>query len=136
MSGPQEFQLRWSEFQSNVIVSFQSLRQQADFSDVTLVSGDDLQRFEAHKVILASGSDFFKTLLSDNSNPHPLIYLRGVKAKQLEILLEYIYQGEVNILQEDLEEFFLLATDLQIRGIKDDEEGNEIKKKISGKNKN
>ena len=87
-------------------MSFQSLRQQADFSDVTLVSGDGLQRFEAHKVILASGSDFFKTLLSDNSNPHPLIYLRGVKAKQLEILLEYIYQGEVNILQEKLEEFF------------------------------
>ena len=117
MSAPEEFQLKWSEFQSNVIMSFQSLRQQADFSDVTLVSGDGHQRFEAHKLILASGSDFFKTLLSDNSNPHPLIYLRGVKAKQLEILLEYIYQGEVNILEQDLEELFLLATDLQIKGM-------------------
>ena len=137
MSAPEEFQLKWSEFQSNVIMSFQSLRQQADFSDVTLVSGDGHQRFEAHKVILASGSDFFKALLSDNSNPHPLIYLRGVKAKQLEILLEYIYQGEVNILEEDLEELFLLATDLQIKGMsKCDEEDKEVKKKSKNKMKN
>ena len=118
-------------------MSFQSLRQQADFSDVTLVSGDGRQRFEAHKVILSSGSDFFKALLSDNSNPHPLIYLRGVKAKQLEVLLDYIYQGEANVLEQDLEELFLLATELQIKGmVKCKEEDKEPKKRSVEKVKN
>ena len=42
----------WSastEFQSNVLQSFKSLRQRPDFSDVTLVSGDGPQRIEALK---------------------------------------------------------------------------------------
>lgn len=136
MSAPQEFQLRWSEFQSNIITSFQSLREQADFSDVTLVSGDGDQRFEVHKVILASGSDFFKMLLLDNRNPHPLVYLRGVKAKQLEILLEYLYQGEASVLEQDLDDFFLLATELQIKGmIKCDEENEGARKELETKMK-
>ena len=138
MSSPHEFQLRWSEFQTNVASSFQSLRQQPDFSDVTLVSGDGGQRFEAHKVILATGSDFFKMALSDMSNPHPLIYLRGVKAKQLEALLDYIYKGEVNVPEADLDDFLLLATELQIKGmIKSEGEGDDQPKtKIEDKRQN
>ena len=38
-----------TEFQSNVLQSFKSLRQRPDFSDVTLVSGDGSQRIEALK---------------------------------------------------------------------------------------
>ena len=138
MNSPHEFQLRWSEFQTNVALSFQSLRQQPDFSDVTLVSGDGGQRFEAHKVILATGSDFFKVALSDMSNPHPLIYLRGVKAKQLEALLDYIYKGEVNVPEADLDDFLLLATELQIKGmIKSEGEGDDQPKtKIEDKGQN
>ena len=38
-----------TEFQSNVLQSFKSLRQRPDFSDVTLVADDGPQRIEALK---------------------------------------------------------------------------------------
>ena len=36
----QQLHLKWDDFQNNVTLTFQELQQRADFSDVTLVSGD------------------------------------------------------------------------------------------------
>ena len=40
MSPPQQLHLKWDDFQNNVTLTFQELRQRADFADVTLVSAD------------------------------------------------------------------------------------------------
>jgi hypothetical protein len=49
-SGPQEsFVLRWSEFQANIANSFQELREDEDFFDVT-VACDGEHQISAHKV--------------------------------------------------------------------------------------
>ena len=45
--------LKWNDFQENVSSAFVSLREDNEFSDVTLV-GEDGQQVEAHKVILAA----------------------------------------------------------------------------------
>ena len=47
--------LQWNDFKENVITAFGSLRDDKDFSDVTLAC-EDGQQVEAHKVILAASS--------------------------------------------------------------------------------
>ena len=54
--------LKWNDFQENVNAAFGSLREDNDFSDVTLAC-EDGQQIEAHKVILAASSPFFRDLL-------------------------------------------------------------------------
>ena len=60
---------------------------------------------------------FFKSLLRNNSHSHPLIYLSGIHSTNLSLVLDYIYQGEVQIHQEDLENFLDIAEKLKIDGL-------------------
>ena len=43
--------------------------------------------------------------------------MRGLKGKDLEAILDFIYHGEANIFQEDLNDFLALAEELQIKGL-------------------
>ena len=97
--------------------SFRQLRDEPDFTDVTLAC-EDGQLMEAHKVILAASSPLFQSLLKGPKQlTSQLIYLRGVKSADLSVLLDYIYLGEVILPEERLQSFLLLANDLQLRGL-------------------
>jgi hypothetical protein len=48
---------------------------------------------------------------------HLLIYLRGVRHADLVSVLEFMYSGEVNVSQEDLNSFLAVAEDLRVRGL-------------------
>ena len=112
----EKFSLKWNDFQSTVSGSFRALRKEEEFFDVTLVS-DDEKQISAHKLVLSACSSFFKTILRKNTHTHPLIYLSGVDSKNLGLVLNYIYEGEVNIWQEQLDNFLNLAQKLKIEGL-------------------
>ena len=112
----EKFSLRWNDFQSTVSTSFDILRQEKDFFDVTLVSDDETQ-IQAHKLVLSACSDFFKSILRKNSHSHPLLYLSGINSTCLSLILDYIYQGEVQIHQEHLNSFLEVAQRLKIEGL-------------------
>ena len=105
------------DFQSG-LKPFDLLRKENDFLDVTLIS-DDQKKFEAHKVVLSACSLFFKEILKSNNHPNPLLYLGGVGAEDLKNVLDYIYLGEVNILQEKLENFMAIAKKFILEGLED-----------------
>ena len=92
------------------------MRQESEFSDVSLVCEDEYQ-IEAHRIILSACSPFFSTLLKRNKHSHPMIYMRGLKAKDLEAIVDFIYHGETSIAQQDLNEFLALAEELQLKGL-------------------
>merc|ERR1712203_1032913 len=75
----------------------------------------------AHKVILSACSNFFKSTFRQQTNankhPNPYIYLRGVTYTDLTSILDFIYNGEVNVAQEDLNSFLAVAEELQIKGL-------------------
>ena len=98
-----KFCLKWNNFQNNITSSFCGLRKEPDFSDVTLVCEED-QQIEAHRVILTACSPFFSSTLRKNEHHHPMIYMRGVKTKDLVAIVDFIYHGEANIYQDDLDE--------------------------------
>ena len=103
-----KFCLKWNDFEQNVVTSYREMRKESDFFDVTLLCEGDTQ-IEAHKIILSACSPFFKILLKKNQHSHPMIYMRGLRAKDLEAIVDFIYHGETNIHQEDLDEFLALA---------------------------
>ena len=72
---------------------------------------------QVHKVILSACSNFFKSLLRRNPHNHPLLYLKGVKYSDLLCVLNFMYHGEVNVAQEDLNSFLAVAEDLQVNGL-------------------
>ena len=108
--------LHWNDFQENTKDAFVNLRGDKHFSDVTLVS-EDGQQMEAHRVILAASSLFFKMLLEGNQHPHPLIYMRGVKSEDLLAIVDFLYCGEANINQDYLDSFLAIAEELQLKGL-------------------
>ena len=72
---------------------------------------------QVHKVILSACSNFFKSLLRRNLHNHPLLYLKGVKYSDLLCVLNFMYHGEVNVAQEDLNSFLAVAERLRVRGL-------------------
>ena len=112
----------WREFQEKLKGACTEFRKSSEFSDVTLVCSDGVQ-VEGHKMILSSGSDFFRTLLRGQTHhpthTHPLIYLRGVQSRSFLAIVDYIYRGEATVPQVDLEEFLSNAEEFGLHGLKE-----------------
>ena len=93
------------------------MRHEVDFSDVTLV-GDDFKPISAHKVVLSACSKYFKNVLQNSQkHSHPVLCLQGLRNADLRNILDYIYNGELNIYQEDLDRFLIIAKRLKLEGL-------------------
>ena len=112
----EKFSLKWDDFHSNISKTFSALRTENDFQDVTLVSAD-LQQVSAHKVVLSACSKYFKNILQQNRHSNPLLCLDGVTSSELQSVLDYIYQGEVQVYQENLDRFLAVAERFQLEGL-------------------
>ena len=116
MNISEKFCLKWNDFKDIINSTFETLRKDLDLYDVTLVC-EDGQQVEAHKIILAASSPFFTTVFKKNKHPHPLIYMRGMKSEDLVAILDFLYYGEANIYQANLENFLNIAEELKLRGL-------------------
>ena len=120
----EKFCFQWNDFQSNVSRTFGQLRSEEEFFDVSLVS-DDQKMLSAHKLVLSASSPYFKHILTTNKHAHPLLCLDGVSFAELQCVLDYIYQGEVQIYQEQLDRFLVVAQRLQLEGVTCQDDGQE-----------
>jgi len=115
MMGTEKFCLRWNDFETNISSAFKELRDDKDFFDVTLSCDDE--QIQAHKVILSACSPFFRNVLRRNPHPHPLLYLKSVRYADIQAVLNFMYHGEVNVAQEELNSFLSVAEDLRVKGL-------------------
>ena len=111
-----KFSLKWNNFEANASKFFRNLRKEEHFYDVTLVS-DDEQIVSAHKLVLSASSQFFKNILKKTTHSNPLVYLPGVKSADLNFIIDYIYYGEVQFEQDNLDNFLNVAQKLKIEGL-------------------
>jgi len=123
----EKFCLRWNDFESNISVAFRELRDDKDFFDVTLACDDE--QISAHKVILSACSPFFRNILRRNPHQHPLLYLKGVKYTDLQSVLNFMYNGEVNVAQEELNSFLAVAEELRVKGLTQNQGGSQSRAK-------
>ena len=119
-----KFSLKSKCFESNISKTFRDVRREEDFFDVTLVS-DDQEHIAAHKLVLSASSELFKNILKKNTHSNPLIFLSGFNSKDLNYVLDYIYQGEVKLIQDDLDNFLNVAQKLRIEGLIENGSPNE-----------
>ena len=131
-SSSEKLCLQWNDFKENITSSFKELREDIDFTDVTLAC-EDGQQIEAHKVVLTSSSPFFMELLKKNKHPHPLLYMRGLKSEDLMAILDFLYQGEANVLQDNLDAFLALAEELKLKGLTGNTKREEPEKEAAQK---
>ena len=87
--------LQWNDFRENVSSAFGDLRQDKEFTDVTLAC-EDGQQVEGHKVVLIASSPFFLNILKRNKHSHPLIYMRGVMSENI-IAMHYRLRRNLEI---------------------------------------
>ena len=125
----EKFCLKWNEFEENIRHSFQGLRHQQKLFDVTLAT-DDGHQIEAHRVILSSGSDFFSDIFSKCTQTNMLVYLKGILKPELENIIDFLYNGETFVTQEELNSFLVTAQELKVKGLQTvDHEINDIESK-------
>ena len=130
-----QFSLKWNDFESCAAKSFNDLRKEKDFFDVTLVSEDQVQ-LQSHKVVLSASSNFFQNILRKNTHNHPLLYLHGIHSSMLQLILDYVYQGEVQVFQEQIDNFLKIASSLCIMGLQESGTSdyiNEVHEKMESK---
>ncbi|XP_070505197.1 protein bric-a-brac 2-like [Chironomus tepperi] len=114
-NNPQQFCLRWNNYQTNLTCVFDQLLQSESFVDVTLAC--DGNQIKAHKIVLSACSPYFQSLFFDNPCQHPIIIMRDVKWPELKAIVEFMYKGEINVNQDQISPLLAIAEMLQIRGL-------------------
>nr|XP_017035810.1 broad-complex core protein isoforms 1/2/3/4/5 isoform X3 [Drosophila kikkawai] len=110
-----EFKLCWKNFQDNIASGFQNLYDRGDLVDVTLACDGKL--LQAHKIVLAICSPYFQEIFTTNPCQHPIIILKDVSFNIMLELLEFMYQGVVNVKHTELQSFMKIGQLLQIKGL-------------------
>ena len=108
----------WNDFESDVTKTYSRFAKENKFSDVTLIS-DDEESFSAHKLVLAGSSPFFRRIFEENAHPRPLLYLAGISSANLQHIMDFIYEGKVEIEQQELNDFLASAQKIRIEGLID-----------------
>ena len=81
--------LKWNNFESNIRESFRKRREEQILFDITLAS-DDGRQIQAHKIVLAAGSDFFSNIFKKSDHTNMLIYLKGISSLNLEHIVDFL----------------------------------------------
>ncbi|XP_043504987.1 protein abrupt-like isoform X2 [Polistes fuscatus] len=117
MGSSQQFSLRWNNYLRHITCAFGTLRTDEDLVDVTLSC--EGKRIRAHKMLLSACSTYFRDLFKENPCQHPVIIFRNVKFDDLAALVDFMYRGEVNVVQEQLTSFLTTAELLAVQGLTD-----------------
>ena len=116
MNPSEKFGLKWNDFQENVCTAITLIRRENEFTDVTLACEDGNQ-VEAHKVILGAFSPILKNIFMKKQHTHPFIYMRGIQYEDLLSIVDFIYNGQTNVFQDNLDNFLVLAEELKLKGL-------------------
>ena len=117
--------LHWDHFVTNAPNTFRKLWNDQVFADVTLATVDD-QQIRAHKVILSSCSEFFRNIFLKNPHQNPLLYIKGITYKELALVMKFIYLGQCEVRQSELEDLLSTANDLKVEGLMENINLNDI----------
>ena len=122
---------RKDDKRSSLMQINKELLEEDHFKDVTMVS-DDLHVVKAHKALLSKSSDVFRQILMLQDDKNPIIFIRGSSQKQLKSILNFIYLGETEVTEEDINVFLQLAKDFKLKEFAD----TKTKNVVSGTMKN
>ena len=93
-------------------------RREGEFIDIRLKVGDTL--FPAHRVVLASYSDYFHSIFTDGKEANQEVIEmkdKSISPQILKIVMDSIYTGDLHVNQKSVFEVLLAASQLQIASV-------------------
>ncbi|XP_076758248.1 uncharacterized protein LOC143427726 [Xylocopa sonorina] len=109
--------LKWHSFPSHLAVSLDTCYEKQQFVDLSLVCKDGTI-LKCHKMVLANSSTFFRRLLVANDHPHPMIILHDIEADDLKTIVNFMYCGEIQVVQSEVRRLLKLAEILEVTGLR------------------
>jgi len=123
-SSEDKYRLKWESTTKPVDLQdiFQTLRNNEELFDVSLgcstKDGGTVQVM-AHKLVLSAYSPVMKDLMTHlQGKNEPFVYLKGISQENLSCILDFVYNGCVDIPKSNLNQFLEDAQELQIKGLK------------------
>ncbi|XP_045522176.1 sex determination protein fruitless-like isoform X3 [Pieris brassicae] len=109
------FHLKWNNHLQNLSQLFTTIYSSSALADVTLSCRDGT--LKAHKLVLSACSPYFEQIFKDNPCQHPTVILKGIPFSEINLLVEFMYKGSVDVQELDLQSLMHTASELEIRGL-------------------
>jgi len=115
MASSDLFSVYSEDFNDDMLESWKKLQSDKRFCDMSLACGD--REVRVHKAIVSYSSPVIRNILKENLKENPLIFISGVNYGDLQNLIDFMYQGEINVEEESLDSFLSLVEDLDLKGL-------------------
>ncbi|XP_075234898.1 longitudinals lacking protein-like [Lycorma delicatula] len=115
MGSGQQFNLRWNNHTNNILQVFMEHLNSELLVDVSLSCEGKF--LKAHKMVLSACSPYFQELFKLHQLPHPVIIFNGIGFSELKLVVEFMYRGEIKVLESDLQTVLQTAEALQVKGL-------------------
>lgn len=127
-----QLSLQWHHHHKALVSLLDVLWEKQELVDVTLAA--EGQYLQVHRIVLCACSSYFKDVLTEksNSDKHAIVFLKDVFFHDLKALVHYMYKGEVQINEDQLNSFLHTAKSLGIRGLMGNDRGKSKKKRRRG----
>jgi hypothetical protein len=105
------------QYAPKVLRNLNSQRLKNQFSDVGLIAGSTIIR--AHRSVLAASSAYFNAMFTGGlvEEQQELVEIQSISENILSILVDFIYTGNVNITQDNVQELFSAADMLELNEV-------------------
>ncbi|RXG71045.1 Broad-complex core protein isoforms 1/2/3/4/5 [Armadillidium vulgare] len=104
--------IKWTNHSTSIL---QNVKIKAPYTDAYLACSGKV--YEVHRMILSSCSGYFQEIFKQTGTETPFIIMANIKSKFVEYLLSYMYKGEVNISEKEIEELLDAAEYFKVKGL-------------------
>jgi len=108
--------IQWNNHYSNLLSFYDELLCNETFADVTLVLANNV-RVKCHKLVLATCSNYFRTLFLNLPCMHQTVVLKDIKYSEMKMILEFMYHGKTNVKKDQMSDLLKVAETLQVKGL-------------------
>ncbi|KAK7868404.1 hypothetical protein R5R35_005029 [Gryllus longicercus] len=105
----------WNDHANEVAREWKSFLENNSFVDCTIAA--EGKSLKVHRLILPACSPYIHTLFKEENEKHLIVFLRDTSCHTLKTLIDFVYNGKVEIPAGELEIFLELAVSLQIKGL-------------------
>ncbi len=103
---------------SKALEGLRALQKSGNFTDVTLVAGD--AEVSAHKSVLAACSPYFYAMFTGfEESRRDRVTLSQIDPDALATLVDYVYTGQVDVTEENVQMLLTVANILQLDDVRD-----------------
>ena len=114
----EEFLLKWNDYQSSFSQMLSSLCLSQEMVDCSISAGS--KTFSVHRMVLSTCSAYFRSLFAGVApHQHPVIVISETCDELVELLVRYMYSGQVSVTQDQLVPLVQAAKSLGIKGLID-----------------